>query len=64
MASKISDGTSGIGTSVAGGFPIGLSRLDVGSFVGSNQINAPIEFVGIRKGTFTDAEITAILEAA
>lgn len=54
-----------VGGETLAGFPAGLSMVRVGSnAAGSSQANSPIEFVGIRKGTFSDADVTALLAAA
>ncbi len=48
-----------------GTFPSGLTHLRVGSnHSAASHANSPIRFVGIRKGTFSDPEIAAVLEAA
>jgi hypothetical protein len=44
--------------------PAGLSGIDIGNQAGGTQPDSPIEFVGIRRGTFSDADVTAILGAA
>ncbi len=64
MFSKDSGGTISSASPMTASFPVGINRLDAGSLLGSNHPNSLIEFIGIRKGTFSDAEINAILQAA
>lgn len=61
---KKPDGTVAVGVPAAGAFPVGINRFDVGSLLTGSQTRSPIEFVGIRKGPFSDADIIAILQAA
>ena len=61
---KNSSGVVTLGSSTALALPTGLNRLDIGNTLGVTYANAPIEFFGFRRGTFSDAAITAILEAA
>lgn len=61
---KNSSGVVTLGGSTPLALPTGLNHLDIGNALGSAHANAPIEFIGFRRGTFSDAAITAILEAA
>lgn len=66
IAIKATNGSVGVGTeSAATTFASPSSALQAGVYVdGTLQPNATIEFVGIRLGTFTDADLTTILTAA
>jgi hypothetical protein len=44
--------------------PPGMTRLDIGNHFGSDQPRSPIALVRCIRGDLTDAEITALLEAA
>jgi hypothetical protein len=43
--------------------PAGMTTLYVGNSHGQLAANAPVEFLGYRRGTFNDAELTALLAA-
>lgn len=59
-----SGGTVGIGTEVAAAYPASLNRLDVGQYLGVAQANSPVEGIFYKRGTFSDADLTALLGAA
>jgi hypothetical protein len=60
-AGAISIGAEG----AAGAMPANLSQVDVGAnFSNGAQVGAPIEFIGVRRGSFSDADVSALLAAA
>jgi hypothetical protein len=64
-AAKNSAGTIGVGADGATtAFATGLNRFDIGNQLGLYYVNAPIEFIGYKRGTFSDADLTALLTAA
>jgi hypothetical protein len=42
-------------------FPVGMNRIDIGNRIGALFANAPIEFVGFRRGVFSDADLISAL---
>jgi hypothetical protein len=64
-AAKAVSGTVTVATeSGALAFPSGLSRLDIGDELGFVAVNAPVEFVGYIKGTFSDSDLSNLLRGA
>lgn len=65
LAGRDASGSVAIGTETGVTAFGSLSQLNVGgSVASSNPADNPIEFAGIRKGTFSDADLTAMLGAA
>jgi hypothetical protein len=46
-------------------FPVGTTTLIAGAnFASNSQANSQVRFIGVRRGTFSDAELSALLAAA
>jgi hypothetical protein len=43
------------------GFPTGMNRIDIGDQLGGALANGAIEFVGLKRGTFTDADVNTMM---
>lgn len=64
LACKAPTGTVKIGSEGAASIMPAVSIVHPGSEAGASPARDPIEFVGIRRGAFTDAQIAEILHAA
>lgn len=62
---KKSDGTVTLGAETAAAtFPASLTKLEVGLRNSGSNLNAPVEVTGVQIGTLSDAQLTALLQAA
>lgn len=62
IAVRTPNGTVSVGTeSAVVAFPVGMDRAEIGNISGSSQCNSIIEGVFRQRGTFSDTDITTIL---
>jgi hypothetical protein len=52
------------GESAVLAFPSGLTRIEVGEQLAQVQANGPIEFIGFKRGTFSDTDMNNLLAGA
>jgi hypothetical protein len=65
LATKAADLTVTKSTETAAiAFPAVLNRIDVGNLLGTASANGPLEFVGFKRATLSDADLTALITAA
>jgi hypothetical protein len=66
LFAKYPTGQMVFGAETAGAFPVGLNEIFIGTSNGQSATtaSAPVEFVGMKKGTFTNGDLTALMIAA